>query len=45
MIRVRYEDVQGSPQQREEILFNYKEEKRVLEEFCRYVQAKDPHNL
>jgi DNA polymerase elongation subunit (family B) len=43
MIRVRYEDVQDSlQQQREEILFNYKEEKSILEEFCKYVQAKDP---
>jgi DNA polymerase elongation subunit (family B) len=42
MIRVRYEEVQRSQQQREEILFNYKEEKSTLEEFCKYVQAKDP---
>jgi DNA polymerase elongation subunit (family B) len=42
MIRVTYEDVQDSQQQREKILFNYKEEKCILEEFCKYVQAKDP---
>jgi hypothetical protein len=32
MIRVTYEDMQDS-QQREEILFEYKEEKCILEEF------------
>jgi DNA polymerase elongation subunit (family B) len=42
MIGVRYEDMQDSQQQREEILFNYKEERCILEEFCKYVQAKDP---
>ena len=41
-IRVRYEDVHDSKQHGEEILFNYKEEKSILEKFCSYVQAKDP---
>jgi DNA polymerase elongation subunit (family B) len=41
-IRVRYEDVHDSKQHSEEALFNYKEEKRILEEFCSYVKAKDP---
>ena len=41
-IRVRYEDVYDSKQHGEEALFNYKEEKSILEEFCSYVQAKDP---
>jgi DNA polymerase elongation subunit (family B) len=42
-IKVRYEkDACDLKQQNEEILFNYKEEKSIIEEFCSYVQAQDP---
>jgi DNA polymerase elongation subunit (family B) len=42
MIRTRYEDVHDFQQQNEETSFDNKEEKNILEEFCNYLQAKDP---
>jgi DNA polymerase elongation subunit (family B) len=44
MIRSRYEDA-GNPEQAIEILFDSKEEKDILQDFCCYVQDKDPDIL
>jgi DNA polymerase elongation subunit (family B) len=41
MIRTRYEEEEDSQHENEET-FDNKEEKNILEEFCNYVQAKDP---
>jgi DNA polymerase-2 len=44
MIKSRYDDV-GDPQQAVETLFDEKEEKDILEDFCTYMQDKDPDIL
>jgi DNA polymerase elongation subunit (family B) len=41
MIKARYEDIHDS-QQDKEAIFSNKEEKNLLEEFCKYVQDRDP---
>jgi DNA polymerase elongation subunit (family B) len=44
MIRSRYEDA-GNPEQAIDTLFDSKEEKDILQDFCCYVQHKDPDIL
>jgi DNA polymerase elongation subunit (family B) len=44
MIKVRYEDVRD-PQHNLEILFESNQERDILEDFCTYVQDKDPDIL
>ena len=44
LIKSRYEDV-SDPQQNLEILFDSNQEKNILEDFCSYVQDKDPDIL
>jgi DNA polymerase elongation subunit (family B) len=44
MIRSRYEDA-GNPEQAVDALFDSKEEKDILQDFCCYVQDKDPDIL